>query len=256
MSIKLMDKAWESGYDTGAKFVLLALCDNANDQGVCWPSIPTIARKCGMSERSVYVHLKTLEGAVTKVERPGKPTIYQIDPCRFCTPADSAPLQILREPLQILQTPNKGNPQEPSIGELPVEKKAKAPRTPKTEVARPDDVDEQTWADFLKVRKQHKAPVTLTSLTGLRREAAKAGLTLQQAVTEAVERSWRGFKADWLVEPVRAGFAAPAAVTVPSRPGIDPAIAKVIADAKKAAPPPAHIRERMAQLTRKQTDEA
>ena len=37
-------------------------------------------------------------------------------------------------------------------------------------------------------------------------------------------------------------------VAVPTRPAIDPALAKLDEDAKRAAPPPAEIREKMAQL--------
>ena len=58
-------------------------------------------------------------------------------------------------------------------------------------------------ADFLKIRKAKKAPLTETAITGIRREAEKAGLTMTQAVTVSVERNWQAFKADWYTEPVR-----------------------------------------------------
>ena len=45
----------------GPKFVLVSLADQANDRGACWPSIPQIASRCGMSERSVSRHLQSLE---------------------------------------------------------------------------------------------------------------------------------------------------------------------------------------------------
>lgn len=53
------------------KLVLLKLCDNANDNGECWPSIATIARKCEMSVRSVQTHIRALEkmGMVRRTER-------------------------------------------------------------------------------------------------------------------------------------------------------------------------------------------
>ncbi len=34
------------------KLVMLALADNSNDQGICWPSLETIARKASVAERS------------------------------------------------------------------------------------------------------------------------------------------------------------------------------------------------------------
>lgn len=65
-----------------AKIVLLALADNANDAGVCWPSIPKVAERCSLDQRSVYRAIAMLEGSghVETESRPGKPTIYRVHP--------------------------------------------------------------------------------------------------------------------------------------------------------------------------------
>lgn len=65
-------------------------------------------------------------------------------------------------------------------------------------VSPPDGVSIKVWADFLKLRKTLKAPVTETALNGIIREAGKVGYSLEQALTVCVERSWRGFNADWI----------------------------------------------------------
>ncbi len=52
--------------------------------------------------------------------------------------------------------------------------------------------------DFLEIRKAKKAPLTDTAIDGIEREAMKAGITLAAAVKICCERSWQGFKADWL----------------------------------------------------------
>ncbi len=64
--------------------------------------------------------------------------------------------------------------------------------------AKPEDVQDQTWADFLDLRKRKDAPVTPTAMDGMRREAGKAGWTLEAALAETVTQGWRGFKADWV----------------------------------------------------------
>ena len=61
----------------------------------------------------------------------------------------------------------------------------------------PEGVSVQVWQDFQKLRKTLKAPITDTAMLGIKREADKAGLTLDAVLTICVERSWRGFKADW-----------------------------------------------------------
>ena len=48
------------------------------------------------------------------------------------------------------------------------------------------------------MRKGLKAPVTETALKGLQREAAKAGISLQEVLELCCQNGWRGFKADWL----------------------------------------------------------
>jgi uncharacterized protein YdaU (DUF1376 family) len=62
----------------------------------------------------------------------------------------------------------------------------------------PPDVDPKVWADWTQLRKNKRAPVTNTALDGLRREAQKAGLSLEAALRLACERGWMGFKAEWL----------------------------------------------------------
>lgn len=50
-----MSQVWDHNCSSHTqKLVLLALADNANDEGSCWPSIATISQKCQLSERCVY----------------------------------------------------------------------------------------------------------------------------------------------------------------------------------------------------------
>jgi hypothetical protein len=42
--------------------------------------------------------------------------------------------------------------------------------------------------------------VTETALAGIIREAGKAGLSLEAALSMACERGWTGFRADWLID--------------------------------------------------------
>lgn len=64
-------------------------------------------------------------------------------------------------------------------------------------IAQPDGVCQQVWADFLQVRKAKRSPLTATALAGIEREAAKAGIGLQQALEVCCESGWAGFRADW-----------------------------------------------------------
>jgi hypothetical protein len=59
-------------------------------------------------------------------------------------------------------------------------------------------VDEQIAKDWLAVRKAKRAPLTQTAVDDLVREAGKARITVADAVRMCAQRSWQGFKADWL----------------------------------------------------------
>lgn len=59
-------------------------------------------------------------------------------------------------------------------------------------------VSQQVVRDFKAIRKAKKAPITETAMAGIRREAEKAGLTLDSALALCCERGWSAFKADWV----------------------------------------------------------
>ena len=72
----------------------------------------------------------------------------------------------------------------------------------KLNINTPEGVDASLWNDYLKVRKAAKKPLTDTALKGLIREAEKAKITLSDALQTCCERSWVGFKAEWVKEEV------------------------------------------------------
>jgi len=69
----------------------------------------------------------------------------------------------------------------------------------------PDDVDPQTWADWLALRKAKRAPVTETVVDGARKEAGKAGMALGDFLAVWCRRGSQGLEASWLKPHERAG---------------------------------------------------
>ena len=60
-------------------------------------------------------------------------------------------------------------------------------------------VSEQIANDFMAVRTSKRAgTLTETAMNGIATQAAKAGLTVEQAVTICIDRNWVGFNADWI----------------------------------------------------------
>lgn len=136
--------------------------------------------------------------------------------------------------------------------ETEVEKNPPRKRDARPAVKKPDDVEQQTWDDWQALRKAKRAPVTETVVNGARREAGKAGMTMDAFLQVWCRRGSQGLEADWLKPDERVSYAQQAAdiarSTVPGKPGKDPALAKIEEDIQKAAPIPANIREKIAAL--------
>ena len=100
---------------------------------------------------------------------------------------------------EITQTVSENNPQETlnknhkprTINQEPIKNTSACARPP-------DGVPDPVWADFQKLRRAKKAPITETAIDGIRREADRAGMPLGDVLAMCCERGWTGFKADWL----------------------------------------------------------
>lgn len=80
MAISLISKVWSIDMPALKKFVLVSLCDAANDDGECFLCIETMAYKCGTTVRSVQRHLIDLEksGFISRKSRRGRSSIYSV----------------------------------------------------------------------------------------------------------------------------------------------------------------------------------
>jgi hypothetical protein len=80
---------------------------------------------------------------------------------------------------------------------------------------KPEDVTPQTWADWLQLRKGKRAAVTQTVIDEARREADKAGLSLERFLVIWCARGSQSLEAQWLKPSERC-------TAVGSTPAVDP----------------------------------
>lgn len=85
------------------------------------------------------------------------------------------------------------------------EKKEKARKRATADVPQPSDVEDQTWADWLALRRGKRAVVSQTVLTEARAEADKAGIPLQRFLSIWCARGSQGLTAEWLKPSERSG---------------------------------------------------
>ena len=217
MSTILMSNCWPlQGMSPAQKAVLISLADQANDDGYCWPSVNTISARTCLSERAVQGAIRWLQsaGLLSSSKRSGTSTVYRLTPAAYAPPQEMHPAAAAPRgagnappPPQMLHpTPADAAP-KPSMNhqlnhQEPIPKRAGKPATV---VGRPDGVTDQTWSDWLQLRKSLKAAVTQTAVDGIAREAERAGITLEAALQTCCSNGWRGFRADWVQPRQHAG---------------------------------------------------
>lgn len=90
------------------------------------------------------------------------------------------------------------------------EKPAARKRAASVLVEKPEDVSQDVWDSWLVVRKSKNAKLTTVAMAAVKREADKAGWTLEAAIRECAERNWQTFRASWLSDKVQAFQSRPA----------------------------------------------
>lgn len=143
MSVRVMTAVWDLPLPDSEKIVLLALADCANDEGHCWPSMATLARKCSKSDRTVQAAVKSLVegGHLTRREVLGKGCNYTVHPRKDCTPEAPSP------PKPATGTPEAAS-DKPSKNHQGKEAKASSPSRARPRSLIPVDWDVPTVAEL------------------------------------------------------------------------------------------------------------
>lgn len=74
-----------------------------------------------------------------------------------------------------------------------------APRV-KEQLVKPEGVSEQTWTDWQALKRKLCKSCTQRMVNAIVREAAKAGMTVEEAMIYQLEKGWKGFEADWITD--------------------------------------------------------
>jgi uncharacterized protein YdaU (DUF1376 family) len=86
---------------------------------------------------------------------------------------------------------------QPNNKQETINKKQDTKKT-STVVDTPDGVSSDVWDAFVKQRKAKKAQINGLVMSGIIKEADKAGWALEDALKEVVLRNWQSFKAEWV----------------------------------------------------------
>jgi len=223
MSIEAINAAWLADVRPASKkLVLLCLANMHNGHtGQLNPSVATVAKYCGISEKQARRQIHDLEVAgiveVIGNHHGGNPHATRcyrlnIGEVIHTTPAGVTPPASVPPPAHGSPSlPHMGgHPSRPCPSPLPPvgakpegtliepEGNRKEARKRAAPIECPQDVDQQVWADWLTLRKEKGATVTKTVVDGARREADKAGMSFDDFLREWCVRGSQALKAEWL----------------------------------------------------------
>lgn len=205
MSIKIMSAVWENGpQEQSLRFVLLALADYANDDGECWPSVGSVAKKTCLTERGVRKIIGRLEegGWVEKVIGGGRQNsnLYRVKTLNVVPPERGSPLNVVPKNPE----PECINPERGSLN--PERGSPKPSRTIKEPSDKPSArdhllsvVSEETADGFIEMRKLIKKPLTAHAAKLIANEIG-GNPQAEAMVQQSIKNSWQG------VFPVKANL--------------------------------------------------
>lgn len=189
-----------------AKGLYALLCAYAGDKGQAFPGTDLLRHQMGLSKNTLHKYIKQLEGfGVIKVDQlrtDGKfsRNIYTLLPQGYAASQKLGTHKMSSQKMgsQDLDA-NNNSLKNNSLknNSLKSNRLNNAPADLKLLLER--NIDEQLANDFLQVRKAKRAPLTLTAIEGLEREAGKANLSFEQVIRLCVERGWQGFSASWSI---------------------------------------------------------
>ena len=247
MSHALVNAALAQPLPPARRAVLLALADMANHAGTCWPSIATLARRACLSVRSIFTHLKALEGMglLTRRQRIGRSSLYSLT---GQTLAPSAQTQAGN--VSCPTSPPDGATSAPAPAPIsaqqPAQQSAPAPTIAPTLLTVETVVQAMRRAGLVGAYETQSLTALVASASDVTEftEAASAASKKGMGFAWALARV-EGKRKDASRQPVHADVAR---CTVPGMVGRDPVLIQLEQDAAKSSPPPASIRERLARL--------
>ena len=157
---------------------------------------------------------------LTETKTSHSDNIVSLRPDASETKTATCLLYTKKEPLLTLSSKEINPPQTEPV---PAKPDRKAPFGMAQLLAdNPHNVPEQLLADWLTQRKAKRAAVTATVWATVNAElgkCAEAGITATDAITEALNSGWQGFKASWVIK--RLSESVPAAVAKSCHSGFD-----------------------------------
>lgn len=200
-----MTAVWAINLPSSHKIVLLALADNANDEGECFPSVSTLIKKCGLCERSIQRLITELEssGHVRRKIRSGRSTLYHITPATDAPPQYVHPAIRAPSPATDAPPPPQSTTLTPAIRAPITSKKPSREPSPNRQYSEQlaqalafPGLDQEAFQIWIEHRKEIRKPIKPGALVTNAEALAALGEQQMAEVKRAKAGGWQGLHPD------------------------------------------------------------
>lgn len=194
-----MSKVWDLHIGSNKKFVFLAICDNANDEGVCYPSINYISKKTSISKVTVIKIIRELEEEKYLISHQRgissggrKSKLYLVFPSENLEKLDSDYSDKFSQSKEALPRPQS----KVALPHMPPQSKVALPK-PSIIYNHHlymllDDKEKEAYSEYISLRKILKLSTTMGIHNRLLEKYFKFGRNIE-VITRAINSNWKDF---------------------------------------------------------------
>lgn len=194
-----MTQAWATNVgDHTDKLVLLALADNANEAGECYPSLTNVAIRCEISKRTAIRAIQSLveAGHVSMRKQIGRNSSYRVHPTSDRESPVTESHQCQRVTSDSLSpTGDSVTPLPPPSNPPPSENRHK-PSVRKRRTVRdepsPSNLNVEAWHRWEQYRLEIRKPIHPASKLSAQRKLADFGTDQSAVVEQSIANGYQG----------------------------------------------------------------
>ena len=208
MSIKHMTKVWQiEELEPNQKLVFLAICDNANDEGICYPSIDTIQAKTSISRPTVIKVINKLVelNLLLKTQRARKTggrysSLYLVFPSETLEFLDAEYKQKFSQSKEALLLPKVKDEDSQSKTVLPISDSQSKTVLPEPSLSlfnhhlynKMNPISKELYLEYISLRKKMKLITTMKTHDSLLSKFFEYGAD-DNVIRSAINANWKDF---------------------------------------------------------------
>lgn len=204
MSLDATRWAWQQSITPSQKLVLLSFADRADEGHCCFPSVTRLEQDTGLDRKTIMSAIFCLESvgliAVTRIHGSGnRYQLNGVEGRETSTKNGTSTKSGTSTKTGTTPVPKTGLDQyQKRDTNLPITNKEPTNREIVMQLMISEGASKDAADDYIAHRKKLKADLTPRAWSHISKQMRLSGLSLDDAISMAIARAWRGFEAEWV----------------------------------------------------------